>query len=106
MHVPGDCIKSSIRCDSRYPRGRRVAAWTGDRMEEAVAHSREFVMNKVEAPILMRLHRVAEQLGVSQRTIRRLIARGELPGVVKVGRSACLPTEDVLRFVAKQKARR
>ena len=53
--------------------------------------------------LMMRLHRVAEHLGVSVRTVRRLSARGELPGIVKVGRSSCMVTDDVIRFVERQK---
>lgn len=63
-------------------------------------------MQRAEVPILMRLHRVAEQLGVSQRTVRRLISRGELPRVVKVGRSSCLPSDEVLAYIDRQKGGR
>lgn len=60
-------------------------------------------MRRLDVPFLMRLHRVADQLGVSQRTVRRMVQRGELPPIVKVGRSSCLPTDEVLGFIDRQR---
>lgn len=40
----------------------------------------------------------AKLLGVCVKTIRRLVARHELPGIVKVGRCARLCLSDILSY--------
>jgi prophage regulatory protein len=48
---------------------------------------------------LVDLHAVAERLGVATRTIHRLIAAGELPPPVKVGRASRWFNSDVDRYL-------
>lgn len=64
------------------------------------------VMNKEVVPFLLRVRQVADRLGVSVRTVRRLIARGELPQPVKVGRSSCIPADEVVAYVERLKGER
>lgn len=50
--------------------------------------------------ILWSVQEVARQLGVSARTVFRLIARGNLPGL-KLGRLVRVPADAVLEYVAQ-----
>jgi len=64
-------------------------------------------MSKIgEVPSFMRLDAVAERLSVSVRTVRRLCERGELPGIVKIGSASCLPVDEIIRYVERQKGAR
>ena len=54
-----------------------------------------------EIPFLLKLEKVAFQLSVSVRTVRRLIEAGEL-AEVKVGRSIRVPAHSVAIWVASQ----
>jgi len=55
---------------------------------------------------LLTLGQVAEVLSGSVRTVWRLVARGELPAPVKVGRSARLCLSDVEAYLERLKAQR
>ena len=50
---------------------------------------------------LLTMHQVAELLCVSLRTVKRLLARGELP-VVRVGRLVRVREDDLRRFMANR----
>ena len=55
--------------------------------------------------VLLRIPQVAERVGVSARSIHRLIASGELRAV-KIGqRSTRIRTEDLETFIAKAPSR-
>ncbi len=63
--------------------------------------------NKTEEDRLMDLEEVAEKLGnISTRSIRRLIARGDLPQPVKVLSSPRLYHSDVTSYLEKLKQKR
>lgn len=47
-------------------------------------------MTAVAAPDMVRADKAAEKLGVSSRTVKRAIARGEIPGT-RLGRCYLLP---------------
>lgn len=51
---------------------------------------------------LLRIEQVARNLGVSTRTVRRLIDQGRLQAV-RIGRSVRIETEDMCRFVSEAK---
>lgn len=53
---------------------------------------------------LMKVDEVAFMLGVSSRSVWRLIARKNLPDPVKVGRCVRLPLSDVRAYVDKIKS--
>ncbi len=48
--------------------------------------------------VLMNIPSAADQLQISERTLRRLIAAGELP-IVRVGRQIRIRTEDLERYI-------
>jgi excisionase family DNA binding protein len=62
--------------------------------------------NSETTDALLALPTVARQLAVSTRTIRRLIAAGELPQPVKVGRVSRWFTTDVSGYLARLRAER
>jgi excisionase family DNA binding protein len=55
---------------------------------------------------VVRLSEVAELLGICARSVRRLIDRGELPGLVRVGRSVGLMQSDVETYLDRVRRRR
>ncbi len=56
---------------------------------------------------LVNLEEVGERLGgVCIKTVRRLIAAGELPPVVKVGARSTLPESEVCAYVERLKGQR
>jgi excisionase family DNA binding protein len=55
---------------------------------------------------LMGLDKVAGVLDISVREVYRLIAMGELPKPVKIGRLSKLPFSDVLGYIEKLKLAR
>lgn len=59
-----------------------------------------------ETPRLLRLVEVAKILGVCVRSVRRAIARGELPRPVRVGRSVRLFQSDVLAYLQRLREQR
>ena len=62
---------------------------------------------KTEEDRLMDLEEVAEKLGnISTRSVRRLIARGDLPKPVKVLSSPRLYHSDILAYFERLKAKR
>jgi predicted DNA-binding transcriptional regulator AlpA len=66
-----------------------------------------FPPNKTEEDRLMDLEEVAEKLGnISTRSVRRLIARGDLPQPVKVLSSPRLYHSDVVAYLEGLKQRR
>jgi predicted DNA-binding transcriptional regulator AlpA len=63
--------------------------------------------NKTEEDRLMHLEEVAEKLGhISTRSVRRLIARGDLPQPVKVLSSPRLYHSDVVAYLEGLKQKR
>jgi len=52
-----------------------------------------------EAPDLLRVPQVAERLGVSPKTVWRLVAAGEIESV-KIGRARRIAPEDIAAYVA------
>lgn len=60
----------------------------------------------VDQSKLMGLGKVAEVLDVSEREVYRLIASGELPKPVKIGRLSKLLFSDVLSYIEKLKSAR
>lgn len=55
---------------------------------------------------LVGLDKVAEMLDISEREVYRLIAAGELPKPVKIGRLSKLPLSDVLDYIERLKSAR
>ena len=52
-------------------------------------------------PLFIKIGEAAEMLGVCSRTIRRLSQLGELPPIVKIGRSARISYQAILDYAAK-----
>ena len=57
-------------------------------------------------PRLLKLGEVAKTLGVCVRSVRRAIARGELPKPVRVGRSVRLFQSDVVAYLQRLRQQR
>jgi excisionase family DNA binding protein len=55
---------------------------------------------------LVGLDNVAERLDISEREVYRLIAAGELPKPVKIGRLSKLPVSDVVAYIERLKIAR
>jgi excisionase family DNA binding protein len=55
---------------------------------------------------LINMEKVAELLDISEREVYRLIAAGELPKPVKIGRLSKLPLGEVLAYIEKLKSMR
>lgn len=55
---------------------------------------------------LLGLSRVAQMLDISEREVYRLIAAGELPRPVKIGRLSKLPLSDVMDYIERLKSAR
>jgi excisionase family DNA binding protein len=53
---------------------------------------------------LINLEKVAEMLDISEREVYRLIAAGELPRPVKIGRLSKLPIGEVLAYIERLKS--
>ena len=60
----------------------------------------------VDIERLISLDKVAELLDISEREVYRLIAAGELPRPVKIGRLSKLPLGEVLAYIEKLKSMR
>lgn len=60
---------------------------------------------QTDLPILLRRREVAELLGVSERTVEGMKARGDFPVVHLAGRSVRYPREAILAFVAARTVR-
>ncbi|SDS38232.1 transcriptional regulator, AlpA family [Opitutus sp. GAS368] len=54
-----------------------------------------------EVPHLLTLRQAAQRLTICRRTLERLIAAGQFPRPVKIGRSTRVPESDVLAYLAK-----
>jgi excisionase family DNA binding protein len=54
-------------------------------------------------PRLLSVHAVAEQLGISDKTVRRMITAGELP-VHRVGHLLRVSQDDLAVFLAQRRA--
>ena len=64
----------------------------------------ELLMSSVvssEASCLVTLKQAAQRLGICRRTLERLIARGEFPSPLKIGRSSRVAVADVEAYVAR-----
>ena len=64
----------------------------------------ELLMSSVvssEASCLVTLKQAAQRLGICRRTLERLIARGEFPSPLKIGRSSRVAVADVEAYVAQ-----
>jgi hypothetical protein len=55
------------------------------------------------APLLIKLSKADQVIGLSTATVSRLIRAGELERI-KVGRAAFVPLDSILEFVARRKA--
>ncbi len=76
-------------------------------MEPRAKMEQPFAASEKESERLLDLEEVAKLLGgVSTRSVRRLIARGDLPRPVKVLSSPRLYFSDVLDYFERLKARR
>lgn len=53
----------------------------------------------LDASALIGLKKVARMLDTSVRTVQRLIARGDLPQVIRIGKLAKLQVRDVLNYI-------
>jgi len=56
-------------------------------------------------PMLFSQRQTAEALAVSEKTVRRLVARGEL-AVIRVGRRVLITRDELARFIREGEARR
>ena len=59
-----------------------------------------------EAPLLITLEQAAQRLAISRRTLERLMASGQFPAPLKLGRSARVEVADVDAYCAQLRARR
>jgi len=59
-----------------------------------------------EKDILLSLKEVAQRLGISRRTLERLIAAGDINIPVKVGRCSRLFESDLMEYLTKLRERR
>ena len=59
-----------------------------------------------EHPILITLEQAARRLAISRRTLERLIATGEFPSRLKLGRASRLTVEDIDAYCAQLRSRR
>jgi excisionase family DNA binding protein len=59
-----------------------------------------------EAPLLITLEQAAQRLAISRRTLERLMAAGEFPAPLKLGRSARVEAKDVDAYCVQLRARR
>ena len=55
---------------------------------------------------VMRLPEIAQSLGVCARSVRRMIDRGELPRLVRVGRAVGLMQSDIKAFLERMRQQR
>ena len=55
---------------------------------------------------LLTLPQAAHELSISKRTLERLIAAGEFPSPVRIGRSARVPSTDLVTYLQKLLAQR
>jgi excisionase family DNA binding protein len=80
--------------------GTQVRSAVSDSMSEPL---KEFEMSAVvirgELPLLMCVKDVAKLLGVSVRTVWRLVSAGELPKPCSIGQCSRWHREDVEKFV-------
>ncbi|WP_363184100.1 helix-turn-helix domain-containing protein [uncultured Thiocystis sp.] len=77
-----------------------MPAGSSDRPEQGTLTQKVVPMESANEPLLWNLDEVARQLGgVSARTIRRLVDRGELPKV-RVSRRLMVPSAAVRDYVA------
>jgi excisionase family DNA binding protein len=60
----------------------------------------------LEAPLLITMEQAAQRLAISRRTLERLMAAGEFPSPLKLGRSARVEAKDVDAYCAQLRARR
>ena len=52
-------------------------------------------------PALLTLPQAAQDLSISKRTLERLIAAGDFPAPVKIGRSSRVPRTDLASYLEK-----
>ena len=62
--------------------------------------------HSTEERMLLTLPQAARELAVSKRTLERLIAAGEFPSPVKIGRSSRIPSTDLTTYLGKLLAQR
>lgn len=64
-------------------------------------------MNSTDQPTsnpdrLLTIPEAADLLHISERTVYRLIERGELPPLIKIGRASRIRLKEVLAFIARK----
>lgn len=59
-----------------------------------------------EVPLLITLEQAAQRLAISRRTLERLIAAGELPSPLKLGRASRFAVDDIDAYCAQLRSRR
>lgn len=59
-----------------------------------------------EQPVLVTLEQAAQRLAISRRTLERLIAAGEFPSPLKIGRASRLATADIDNYFTLLRSRR
>jgi excisionase family DNA binding protein len=72
-------------------------------MPAAVQPAAALAGAKVE--LLWDLPQVARSLGVSHRTVKRMVAAGELPGVVRLGRRVLVSRRALERWIESKVSR-
>ncbi len=55
-------------------------------------------------PFLLRVDEVAALLRTSQRAVYRMVARGQLPGVTRIGRRVLVRREQLLQWLDEKRA--
>lgn len=55
-------------------------------------------------PIILKADEVAELLRINRKTLYEAVQRGELPGVIRIGRSLRFRRDDVLMWLSNPRA--
>lgn len=60
----------------------------------------------ISSPILITLQQAAARMAISRRTLERLIAAGEFPAPLKLGRSSRVAVEDIETYCSQLRTQR